>query len=133
MAIKLKDLRVLIVDDMPEAIKLLKMVLGAAGVTQVFSAKDGRAAQEFLDSADDMIDLIICDWEMPRMTGLELLQQVRTVYPDMPFMMVTGNTEIDAVKAAKGFGVNAYLGKPFSPQQIKEKIEQLAGKIDSAA
>ncbi len=126
MATELADLKVLVVDDNPQAIKILKMVLTGAGVHQVFTAPDGRAAQEFLDAADDLVDVIICDWEMPRMSGLELLQQVRTVHPDMPFMMLTRHTEAESVKAAKQFGVNAYIGKPYSPQQIREKLEALA-------
>ncbi len=126
MPIKLPDLRVLVVDDNPQAIRILKMVLTGAGVHQVYTASDGRTAQEFLDAAEELVDVIICDWEMPRMTGLELLQQVRTVLPDMPFMMVTGHTEAESVKIAMEFGVNAYIVKPYSPQQIREKLEALA-------
>ncbi len=129
MAIKLKNLKVLIVDDNPQAIKILNMVLTSAGVHQIFSAPDGRAAQEFLDVVDERIDVIICDWEIPRMTGLELLQQVRMSHPDMPFMMVTGHTEVESVKAAKEFGVNAYIGKPYSPQQMEDKLKVLTRNL----
>ena len=95
MTLPLPDLRVLIVEDNPQAAKLLKKVLGGLGIHQAFLSVDGRQAQQFLDAADDMIDLIICDWEMPNMTGIELLRQVRRVYPNMPFIMVTGNADLD--------------------------------------
>ncbi len=133
MAIELIDIRVLLVDDNPQALKVLKMVLSNLGIHQIFTAKDGKSAQDFLGEAEGEVDLIICDWEMPRMTGLELLQQVRTVYPDMPFMMVTGNADVESVKLARKFGVNAYLGKPFTPQQMQEKITALANKLQCAA
>jgi CheY-like chemotaxis protein len=120
------DISVLVVEDMPQAIKLLKMMLADLGVNQIYTARDGREAQEFLDDAADYIDMIICDWRMPRMTGLELLQQVRTVYPDMPFMMVTANADVDSVRAAGQFGVNAYIIKPFSAEQFERKFLALA-------
>ncbi len=73
-----------------------------------------------------MIDLIICDWEMPNMTGIELLQQVRMVYPDMPFIMVTGNADPDSVKAAARYRVSGYIKKPYAPQQIADNLTTLA-------
>ncbi len=126
MTIQLQDLRVLIVEDNPQAARLLQKVLAKLGVHQAYHSADGREAQEFLDAADDMIDLIICDWEMPRMTGIELLQQVRTAYPDMPFIMVTGNSDAESVKIAIRYHVNGYIGKPYSPQQIADSLTTLA-------
>lgn len=133
MGIDLTDLRVLLVDDNPQALRLLKMVLSGLGIHQLFTAADGKTAQDFLGETEEDIDLIVCDWEMPRMTGLELLQQVRTVRPDMPFMMVTGNVDVKSVRAAKEFGVNAYLSKPFTPGQMEEKIKAIANHKQRAA
>ena len=65
------------------------------------------------------------------MTGIELLQQVRTVYPDMPFIMVTGNAEAQSVKAAIKYRVNGYIKKPYSPQQIADSLTTLAMTIRS--
>ena len=125
MTIQLHDLKVLIVEDNPQAANLLKKVLGALGVHQVFRSADGREAQQFLDAADDMVDFIICDWEMPNMTGIELLQQVRMVYPNMPFIMVTGNADPDSVEVATRYQVSGYIKKPFSPQQIADSLTTL--------
>lgn len=131
MTIQLQDLKVLIVEDIPQAARLLQKVLAGLGVHQTYHSTDGREAQKFLDAADDMVDLIICDWEMPHMTGIELLQQVRTVYPDMPFIMVTGNAEAQSVKAAIKYRVNGYIKKPYSPQQIADSLTTLAMTIRS--
>ena len=122
MAKKPNELTVLVVDDYSQARELTKMILSGLGVHQVFTAKDGREAHDFLVSSGARVDLIICDWRMPRMTGLELLQQVRAVYPDMPFIMVTGNADSDSVKAAGELDVSAYIRKPYSPQQFEKKV-----------
>jgi two-component system chemotaxis response regulator CheY len=122
---QLHDLRVLIVEDNPQAANLLKKVLGGLGIHQAYRSADGREAQQFLDAANDMVDVIICDWEMPNMTGIELLQQVRTVYPDMPFIMVTGNAEAESVEIAARYQVSGYIKKPYSPQQIADSLTTL--------
>ncbi len=131
MTIQLQDLRVLIVEDDPQSAKFLQKVLAKLGVHQAYRSVDGREAQEFLDAADDMVDLIICDWEMPRMTGIELLQQVRTVHLDMPFIMVTGNADAESVKLAAKYGVNGYISKPYLPQQIADSLTTLAMTLGS--
>ncbi len=129
MAIALTDLKVLVVEDNKSARNLMKIVLGGIGITQIYAAEDGKVALNFLGEAPELVDLIVCDWQMPRMTGLELLQQVRTVHPNMPFMMVTGKADISSVKAAKEFGVNAYLSKPYSPQQLEQNLLRLVRAI----
>ena len=132
MARNLGDLKVLVVEDSPAAAKLLQMVLAGLGIHQTFIARDGKAAQDFLDAADDLVDLIICDWKMPRMSGLELLCQVRTVYPEMPFMMVTGNADLESVRAAKKSSVDAYITKPFSARQVQSKLLALTNNMTNS-
>ena len=126
MTNQLQDLRVLIVEDNPQATKFLRTILAKLGVHQVYCSADGREAQEFLDAADEMVNLIICDWEMPRMTGIELLQQVRTVYSDMPFIMITGNADAESIELAANYGVDGYLSKPYTPQRFADTLTTLA-------
>lgn len=126
---KISKLRVLVVEDNEQARRLMSTILKEIGVAQVFTANDGKQAQDFLDSAHELVNVIVCDWRMPRMTGLELLQQVRTAYPDMPFMMVTANRDPESVVAARQFGVNAYIGKPYSPAEIENKLTAMAMQI----
>ena len=119
------DLNVLVVDDESSITKLVKMTLADLDVSQVYTAKDGREAIALLGELDD-IDIVICDWNMPRMSGLELLQQVRTVDHDMPYIMLTGRADINSVKEAKNSGVSDYLAKPFTPDALKQKLTRLA-------
>ncbi len=126
MDVDLQMLNVLIVEDNPRTLKLIQAIIKDLGVGQAFTARDGREAQAFLDAGDDLINLIICDWNMPRMSGLDLLKQVRMVHPDLPFLMVTARGTIDSVAAAKKNGVSAYVVKPFSPAELEQKVVALA-------
>lgn len=119
---KLEDLKVMLVDDQIESRSLLRNMLSEMGVTQVFDAPDGRQALLFLDSAFDMVDVVICDWNMPNMTGVELLRQLRTVSPETPFLMVSGRADKDSILEAKKSGVTAYIRKPFSVHQLEAKL-----------
>lgn len=121
-------LKVLIVEDQLEARTMLRTMLMSMGITQVFEAKDGRKALNFMDDAMDMIDLVICDWNMPEMDGVELLRQVRSVDTQTPFLMVTGRCDKDSVAEAIHSGVSAYIRKPFSPDQLEVKLRVIASR-----
>ncbi len=129
MEIDLHKLHVLVVEDNTLTLKLIQAVLKDMSVGQVYTARDGREAQTFLDAGEDLINLIICDWNMPRMSGLDLLKQVRMVHPDLPFLMVTARGTIDSVVAAKKSGVSGYVVKPFSPAELEQKVVALARRI----
>ena len=81
------------------------------------------------EDAPDPVDLIMCDWNMPRMTGLELLQAVRKKFPDMTFLMAMENSDAASVKAAKNFAADAYLTKPYTPQECERKLLELIGNL----
>ena len=129
----LHDLKVLVVEDQSEARAMMKQMMLEMGITQIFEASDGREALSFIDSAYDFIDMVICDWNMPAMTGMELLRQLRTVDPDLPFLMVTGRGDKDSVVEAKSSGVSAYIRKPFSPLQLEAKLRVLYMKSQKVA
>lgn len=122
---KMEDLKVLIVDDQPEMRLMIREILGDAGVTRTFEATNGREAMQFIDADFETVNLIICDWHMPAMTGIDFLRQIRSVFPDMPFLMVTGKPSKNAVLEAKTAGVNAFISKPFSPSQMEAKLRVL--------
>ena len=125
---RLEDLKVLVVDDQDDARALVRSMLVQLGIHQVFESTDGRQALSFIDTAFDFVDFIICDWNMPNMTGAELLRQLRTVDPDIPFLMLTGRGDMDSVVEAKSSGVTGYIRKPFSPGQFEAKIRIIAKK-----
>jgi CheY-like chemotaxis protein len=114
--------RVLVVDDEESAAAYVRMVLDDMGVQNVIVAKDGRDAMRQIEGQEQDIDLIICDWMMPNMSGLEFLKQVRTVSPKVPFLMVTALATVETVKKAMDHEVTAYIAKPFPPEQLEEKI-----------
>ncbi|MCB9981055.1 MAG: response regulator [Rhodospirillales bacterium] len=122
MGSALSDLKILLVEDQSEARAMIRNMMGELGITQIFEASDGREALAFLDSAYDFIDLLVCDWNMPGMTGVDLLRQLRSVDPTMPFLMVTGRIDMDSVVEAKSAGVTAYIRKPFSSKQLEAKL-----------
>lgn len=121
-------MRMLIVDDQADARGLLRNMLSELGVTQIYEASSGREALSFIDVAPDMIDLIICDWNMPHMTGVDLLKQLRSVYTNVPFLMITGRKDMSSIIEAKASGVTAYIGKPFSPAQLEVKLRVIMQK-----
>lgn len=125
---RIAELGVLIVDDQPEIRALLRDILSEVGVTTTFEANNGKEALDFVSADFDMVNFIICDWNMPTMTGIDFLKQLRTTHPDMPFLMVTGRSNKNSVVEAKIAGVSAYIRKPFSPKQLEEKLRVLLQK-----
>ena len=126
------QLRILIVEDQAESRALLRGMLSELGVTQVFEAADGRTGLQFIDSAFDFIDLILCDWNMPSMTGIEFLRQVRSTGSTIPFMMITGRSDQASVVEAKNFGVDGYIRKPYSPTQVEAKLRIMLQRMQAA-
>ena len=117
---------VLVVDDSATTLAVIKSMLAEIGVRQTYTAKDGREALDFVGSCEDMVDFILCDWHMPRMSCLDLLRQVRSTADDLPFLMITTSADIDSVAEAISCGVSGYLKKPFSAAQLQRKLEILA-------
>jgi len=119
-------LSVLVVDD-AKAIctHVTRIVRNAFPKAEVVSAFNGKEAQLCLEKGN--YDLIICDWEMPQMSGLELLQWTRLQeqYKTTPFLMATSRGERDYILKAIQSGVSDYLGKPFSAAQLEGKMQKL--------
>ena len=126
-------LNVLIVDDEPSMTRLLKMMLNDLDVGVILTAKDGCDALDMLGRLRDPVDVIICDWNMPRMSGLELLKRIREVDSQVPFIMLTGRADLDSVVAARDSLVSAYLLKPFSPQVLESRLAKVTKRALEAA
>ncbi len=117
-----EKLNVLLVEDNAFAQRLARQVLVQLGVQNIHIVPDGQAAIDALEESELRYDLIISDWNMPNVTGLQLLQHVRKTWEGMPFLMLTGNQTVDFVQAARANKVDAYVIKPFSPLQLRQKI-----------
>ena len=119
------SVKVLVVDDFATMRRIVKGVLKQLGFKDILEADDGTTALEQLKKEN--IGLIISDWNMPKMTGLELLKRVREddELKSIPFIMVTAEGQkqnvIEAVKA----GVSNYIVKPFTPETLSEKLEKV--------
>lgn len=123
----LAALRVLVVEDEPSIAKLLRMTLRGLGVGDVTLAADGAEALRFIGAHEGHVNTVISDWNMPRMTGIELLRQLRTVDDRIQFVMITGRATAEAVLEARRLGVNAFIAKPFEPELIRDKLMAIAG------
>lgn len=128
----LNDLCVLVVDDQSDSRALLRTILSEIGVNQIYEAQDGKTGMQFIDSSFDDVDLVMCDWNMPNMTGIDLLRQIRSTGSQMPFMMITGRSDQGSVVEAKSLGVNVYVRKPYSPTQIEAKLRAVVQRMEAA-
>jgi two-component system chemotaxis response regulator CheY len=119
------NMKILVVDDFATMRRILRNVLKQIGFTKVVEADDGTTALDVLRK--DKIDLILADWNMPKMTGLDLLKTVRAdgSLKDIPFLMVTAEAQKDSVLQAVQAGVSNYIVKPFTADAIKEKLKQM--------
>ncbi len=125
----MKALNVLVVDDAAFIRDLIKKAMRDSYPSfKIHEAADGRKAQSILKSHS--IDLILCDWEMPEMSGLELITWMRTEerYAKTPFMMITSRGERDHVIKAVTAGVSDYIGKPFTRDNFLSKVNKLLAK-----
>ena len=119
------SIKVLIVDDFATMRRILKNILKQIGFKNLLEADDGTTALEVLER--ESVDLIISDWNMPKMTGLELLRAVRASdkYKRTPFLMVTAEAQKQNVIEAVQAGVSNYVVKPFTAEAISEKLEKI--------
>ena len=124
-------MKLLVVDDSSTMRRIIKNTLQRLGYEDILEAEHGLQAWEIMDSVEG-IKVLITDWNMPEMNGLDLVKKVRADgrFVDIPIIMVTtegGKAEvITALKA----GVNNYIVKPFTPQVLKEKLEVVLGVND---
>lgn len=123
-------LKALVVDDASFVRDLVKRTLRQRfPVIELAEAQNGRRAQTLLNQS--RYDLVLCDWEMPEMTGLELLQWMRAQehYQKTPFIMITSRGDKSHVVEAVQEGVSEYLGKPFSPEGLSKKVIKVMGPV----
>lgn len=129
MTTSLNNIKILIVEDEDDMRASIKDMLAEVGITQTFEASGGQEAIEFLSSSENFIDMVMCDWNMPGMEGIQVLKQLRKLKSDMPFLIVTGRSDMDSVLEAKQAGVTAYIRKPFNPKQLEAKLRIVLHKM----
>ena len=112
-------------DDFSTMRRIIKNILRQLELNNVVEADDGTTAWEILNK--DHINFIISDWNMPQMTGIELLRKVRASedYGHLPFLMVTAEAQQANIIEAAQAGVSNYIVKPFTAETMKQKIDKI--------
>jgi two-component system chemotaxis response regulator CheY len=124
-------MKILIVDDFSTMRRIIKNLLRDLGFTNTDEADDGNTALPMLQSAK--FDFLITDWNMPGMTGIELLKAVRSneKLVSLPVLMVTAEAKREQIVEAAQAGVNGYVVKPFTAAALKDKIDKIFERVGS--
>jgi two-component system chemotaxis response regulator CheY len=124
-------MRVLVVDDMISMRKIVRKLLNTLGFTHITEARDASEAVGKLQI--ERFDLIISDWNMPTMSGHQLLEYVRSNrrHGKVPFVMLTVQADKQSVLAAKESGVSHYLAKPFTAGELERKLKEVFRETDT--
>jgi two-component system chemotaxis response regulator CheY len=122
------SMKVLVVDDFATMRRIVKGVLKQLGFSDIIEAENGNSALDELRK--EKVGLIVSDWNMPKMTGLDLLKAVREdeKLKSIPFIMVTAEGQKENVLEAVKAGVSNYIVKPFTPETFNEKLQKVFGK-----
>ena len=129
MALK-AGMKILVIDDMATMRKIIKNMLTQIGFKNLTEADDGATAWPMIEEANasgEPYEFIVSDWNMPEMSGLDLLKKVRETdaLKSTPFLMITAEAEQGNVVIAVKAGVSNFIVKPFSAQTLKEKINKI--------
>ncbi len=124
-----KDMKILIVDDFSTMRRIIKNLLRDLGFSNTHEADDGTSGLPMLKNGD--FDFLITDWNMPGMSGLDLLKAIRAdeKIKSLPILMVTAESKREQIVSAAEAGVNGYVVKPFTAQTLQEKIEKIFDRV----
>ncbi|MDH5444597.1 MAG: chemotaxis response regulator CheY [Gammaproteobacteria bacterium] len=123
------NMKILVVDDFSTMRRIIKNLLNDLGFMNIVEADDGNTALPVLKKGG--IDFLVTDWNMPGMTGIELLKQVRAddKLNTLPVLMVTAEQKREQIVEAAEAGVNGYIVKPFTAQTLKEKMSKIFDRV----
>lgn len=123
-----KNISILVVDDHALTRDMVRTILRQFGFSEVIAAENGEKALEKLQEV--RFDLVICDWNMPNVSGIEVLRKVRASpkYDHIKFLMLTAEAYRESVKEAASLKVDGYIAKPFTAAQLGENIARVFGK-----
>lgn len=119
--------RVLIVEDDPSVRWTIEQCLKKIGITDIHVVEDGLAAWKKIEPEPNAFDLVISDWNMPFVTGIELLEHIREEGILTPFIMITAKGTFESAIEAKNAGVTVFVPKPFTVQHLNSKVSEVLG------
>ena len=127
------NMKILIVDDFSTMRRIVKNLLADLGYTNTTEADDGKSAWPLLQAGD--FDFVVTDWNMPGMTGIDLLKAIRgePKLANLPVLMVTAEAQREQIIEAAKAGVSGYIVKPFTGQTLKEKLDKIFERYAQAA
>jgi len=128
-----KNISILVVDDFSTMRRIVKNLLGDLGYSNITEADDGRTAWPMLQAGN--FDFVVTDWNMPGMTGIDLLRNIRgdARIGKTPVLMVTAEAQREQIIEAAQAGVSGYIIKPFTAQTLKEKLDKIFQRLTEAA
>lgn len=128
-----RNMKILIVDDFSTMRRIIKNLLRDLGYNNTHEADDGNTALPMLRSGN--FDFLVTDWNMPGMTGIDLLKAVRAEerLASMPVLMVTAEQKREQIVEAANAGVNGYIVKPFTAVTLKEKLDKIFDRLEATA
>jgi two-component system chemotaxis response regulator CheY len=124
--------KTLVVDDFSTMRKIVKNVLRQINITDVAEAENGKMALAVLKKDAAAFDLIVSDWIMPEMTGIDFLKACKEddAIKSIPFVMVTAEAQKDSVLEAIKAGVDNYIAKPFTPDKLQQAIQKAKARMN---
>ncbi len=124
-----RNMKILVVDDFSTMRRIIKNLLKELGFTNIEEADDGATALPMLKQGN--FDFLVTDWNMPGMTGIDLLKAVRAdpALAHLPVLMVTAEAKREQIIMAAQAGVNGYVVKPFNGPTLKEKIDKIFERV----
>ena len=124
-------MKILVVDDFSTMRRIIKNLLRDLGFNNTSEADDGQTALPMLQSGN--FDFLVTDWNMPGMTGIELLKAVRAdaKLASLPVLMVTAEQKREQIVEAAQSGVNGYIIKPFTAEVLREKLDKIFERVDA--
>ena len=122
-----KDMHILVVDDFYTMTQLVRGLLKSLGFRNIEEARDGAAAPQKM--AEQSYGLVISDWNMKPMSGIDLLRAIRASGDTVPFILVTAENTVENVLEAKAAGVNGYIMKPFNAGTLKSRLVAVLGEF----
>jgi len=121
-------MKILVLDDSKTMLRIISNTLKRIGHNDIVTAEDGLLGLEAYGK--DTFDIILTDWNMPNMTGLEFVKEIRKQNTDIPIVMITTEGERKSVITALKAGVNNFIIKPFTPAVLKGKLADILGEND---
>ncbi len=125
------EAKVLLVEDDANVRATLKAMLEEMDIYSIQEAENGIEALRYIDENAHSVNLIICDWNLPQKTGIELLREMRQSHPNIPFVMITARADKESVTLARENDVTSYICKPVNFESLEKKITFLLKQMNN--